>query len=73
MFFVKLLDEEDVRHCREGIKELQFQDGGVTQPLNKKYKVKQNQQTSTVPDHIRKYLIDIFYNHAYIDLSLIHI
>ena len=67
MFFIKLLDEEDVKFCREGIQGLHFQDGGLTQPLNKSYNVKKNQQTSSVPEHIRKYLIDIFYNHAYID------
>jgi hypothetical protein len=67
MFFIKLLDEEDVKYCREGIEGLHFQDGGATQPLNKSYNVKKNQQTTSVPDHIRKYIIDIFYNHAYID------
>jgi len=67
MFFIKLLDEEDVKYCREGIQGLHFQDGGLTQPLNKTSKFKKNQQTASVPDHIRKYIIDIFYNHAYID------
>ena len=67
MFFIKLLDEEDVEYCSKGMKELAYQDGSLTQPLNKSYKVKQNKQTSSVPEHIRKYLIDIFYNHAYID------
>ena len=46
MFFIKLLDEEDVKFCREGIQGLHFQDGGLTQPLNKSYNVKKNQQTS---------------------------
>tara|TARA_R110002012_G_scaffold202712_2_gene371877 strand:- start:1060 stop:1704 length:645 start_codon:yes stop_codon:yes gene_type:complete len=67
MFFIKLLDEEDVKYCSEGMKELTYIDGGLTQPLNKSYKVKQNKQTSSVPEQIRKYLIDIFYNHAFID------
>ena len=42
MFFIKLLDEEDVKYCSEGMKELTYIDGGLTQPLNKSYKVKQN-------------------------------
>ena len=50
MFFIKLLDEEDVKYCREGIEGLHFQDGGATQPLNKSYNVKKNQQTTSVPD-----------------------
>ena len=54
MFFIKLLDEEDVKYCREGIEGLHFQDGGATQPLNKSYNVKKNQQTNSVPDHIIK-------------------
>ena len=60
MFFIKLLDEEDVKYCREGIEGLHFQDGGITQPLNKEYTIKQNKQTNYVPDHVRKYIIDIF-------------
>ena len=65
--FLKLLDEEDIKYCKEGVQGLHYQDGGFTQPLNKQYKVKQNQQTSTVPESVRKYLIDIFYENHYID------
>ena len=67
MYFIKLLDEEDIKFCTEGMKGLHYQDGGFTQPLNKEYKVKQNKQSTHVPENVRKYLIDIFYNHAYID------
>ena len=65
--FLKLLDEDDIKYCVEGVQGLHYQDGGFTQPLNKQYKVKQNQQTSTVPESVRKYLIDIFYENHYID------
>ena len=65
--FLKLLDEDDIKYCVEGIQGLHYQDGGFTQPLNKQHKVKQNQQTSTVPESVRKYLIDIFYENHYID------
>ncbi len=65
--FLKLLDEDDIKYCVEGIRGLHYQDGGFTQPLNKQHKVKQNQQTSTVPESVRKYLIDIFYENHYID------
>ena len=40
MFFIKLLDEEDVEYCSKGMKELTYQDGSLTQPLNKSYRVK---------------------------------
>ena len=72
MFFIKLLDEEDVKYCREGIEGLHFQDGGATQPLNKSYNVKKNQQTTSVPEHIRKYLIDFFLDTIYMHLHLIN-
>ena len=65
--FLKLLDEDDIKYCVEGVQGLHYQDGGFTQPLNKQHKVKQNQQTSTVPESVRKYLIDIFYENHYID------
>ena len=67
MFFIKLLTEESVKYCTNAIKKLKYKDGSFTQPLNKIYSVKQNQEILGVPESVRKYLIDIFYNHDFID------
>ena len=67
MFFIKLLTEENVKYCTNAIKKLKYKDGSFTQPLNKIYSVKQNQEILGVPENVRKYLIDIFYNHDFID------
>ena len=67
MFFIKLLTEENVKYCTNAIKKLKYKDGSFTQPLNKIYSVKQNQEILAVPENVRKYLIDIFYNHSFID------
>ena len=67
MFFIKLLTEENVKYCTNAIKKLKYKDGSFTQPLNKIYSVKQNQEILGVPESVRKYLIDIFYNHDFID------
>lgn len=67
MFFIKLLTEENVKYCTNAIKKLKYKDGSFTQPLNKIYSVKQNQEILSVPENVRKYLIDIFYNHDFID------
>jgi|TARA_R100001443_G_scaffold39165_2_gene52590 predicted 2-oxoglutarate/Fe(II)-dependent dioxygenase YbiX len=67
MFFIKLLTEENVKYCTNAIKKLKYKDGSFTQPLNKVYNVKQNQEILGVPENVRKYLIDIFYNHDFID------
>jgi predicted 2-oxoglutarate/Fe(II)-dependent dioxygenase YbiX len=67
MFFIKLLTEDNVKYCTNAIKKLKYKDGSFTQPLNKVYNVKQNQEILGVPESVRKYLIDIFYNHDFID------
>jgi len=67
MFFIKLLTEDNVKYCTNAIKKLKYKDGSFTQPLNKVYNVKQNQEILGVPENVRKYLIDIFYNHDFID------
>ena len=67
MFFIKLLTEDNVKYCTNAIKKLKYKDGSFTQPLNKIYSVKQNQEILGVPESVRKYLIDIFYNHDFID------
>ena len=67
MFFIKLLNKKDIDFCLKGIKEVSYVDGAKTQPVNKFYKIKQNLQTTHVPEEVRKYLIDLFYRHSYID------
>ena len=67
MFFIKLLTEDNIKYCTNAIKKLKYKDGSFTQPLNKIYNVKQNQEILGVPENVRKYLIDIFYNHDFID------
>tara|TARA_R100000458_G_C8265485_1_gene240589 strand:- start:1333 stop:1977 length:645 start_codon:yes stop_codon:yes gene_type:complete len=67
MFFIKLLTDDNIKYCTNAIKKLKYEDGSFTQPLNKVYTVKQNQEILAVPEKVRKYLIDIFYNHSYID------
>ena len=65
MFFIKLLTDDNIKYCTNAIKKLKYEDGSFTQPLNKVYTVKQNQEILAVPEKVRKYLIDIFYNHSY--------
>ena len=62
MFFIKLLTEENVKYCTNAIKKLKYKDGSLTQPLNKIYSVKKNQELHRVTENIRKYLIDNFDN-----------
>ena len=67
MLFLKVLDIEDIEYCKKDLKVAKYQDGSLTQPLNKSYKAKKNKQTQSIPDYTRKYLIDLLYNHSYID------
>ena len=67
MFFTKLLKEANSNSCTTAIKKLKYKDVLFTQPFNKIYSVKQNQEILGVPESVRKYLIDIFYNHDFID------
>jgi len=67
MLFLKVLDIEDIEYCKKDLKVAKYQDGSLTQPLNKSYKAKKNKQTQSIPDHTRKYLIDLLYNCSYID------
>jgi len=67
MFFLKLLDEIEVNKCSVGLNKVKYQSGSVTQPTNKHYKMKQNEQTAGVPEDIKKHLVSTLYNNAYID------
>ncbi len=64
--FLKLLEEEDINFILKQLKNRKFVDGTKTQNISKFYNIKQNKET-TVPEEVRKYLIDLLYNNAYID------
>ena len=64
--FLKLLEEEDTNFILKQLKNRKFVDGAKTQNISKFYNVKQNKET-TVPEEVRKYLIDLLYNNVYID------
>ena len=64
--FLKLLDEEDTTYLRNQLTNKKFSDGIKTQNIGKIYNIKQNKET-IVPERVRKYLIDLLYNHSYID------
>jgi len=64
--FLKLLEEEDTNLILKQLKNRKFVDGAKTQNISKFYNVKQNKET-TVPEEVRKYLIDLLYNNVYID------
>ena len=64
--FLKLLDEEDIIYLRNQFTNKKFSDGTKTQNIGKIYNIKQNKET-IVPERVRKYLIDLLYNHSYID------
>ena len=64
--FLKLLEEEDINFILKQLKNRKFVDGTKTQNISKFYNVKQNKET-TVPEEVRKYLIDLLYNNVYID------
>ena len=64
--FLKLLDEEDTTYLRNQLTNKKFVDGTKTQNISKFYDIKQNKET-IIPEKVRKYLIDLLYNHSYID------
>ena len=67
MFFLKALDEDALKKCNVTFKDKDYDNGNLTQPLSKHYKVKQNEQTSAVPEDTKKYLVNLLYNNAFID------
>ena len=67
MLFLKVLDDENIKHCKKDLRVVKYQDGSLTQPLNKTYQAKKNKQTQSIPEPTRKYLSDLLYNNHYID------
>ena len=64
--FLKLLNEEDTAYLQKQLTNKKFVDGTKTQNISKFYDIKKNTET-TVSERVRKYLIDLLYNHPYID------
>ena len=64
--FLTLLKKEDVDFLRKQFINRKFIDGKKTQAVSNFYDIKQNKET-IVPEEVRKYLIDLIYNNAYID------
>mgnify|MGYP003648315371 FL=1 len=64
--FLKLLNEKDTSVLRSQLTNRKFVDGKNTQNISKFYDIKQNQETG-IPEKARKFLIDLLYNHSYID------
>ena len=62
--FIKLLNNEDVQFCLDGINRDTFKDGNKSQPLEK---VKNNKESLGVPESIRKLIISKIYDTHYVD------
>jgi len=62
--FIKLLTEDEAEVCCKAIKKNTFDTGDKTQPLES---VKQNKESQSVPDEVRKLIINKIYDTHYID------
>ena len=62
--FIKLLTEDEAEVCYKAIKKDTFDTGAKTQPLES---VKQNKESQSVPDEVRKLIINKIYDTHYID------
>ena len=62
--FIKLLTKEEAETCYKAIPKDAFKDGNKTQPLEN---VKKNKESVTVPEEIRKLIINKIYDTHYID------
>ena len=62
--FIKLLTDDEAKTCYKAIKKDTFDTGDKTQPLES---VKQNKESQSVPDEVRKLIINKIYDTHYID------
>ena len=62
--FIKLLTKEEAETCYKAIPKDAFKDGNKTQPLEN---VKKNKESVTVPEEVRKLIINKIYDTHYID------
>lgn len=64
MFFLQLLEENEVKECLRGMRKAKFVNGEITQPIKH---LKKNTESTGVPDTVRKILTDKFYDNHYTD------
>ena len=62
--FIKLLTDDEAEICCKAIKKNTFDTGAKTQPIES---VKQNKESQSVPDEVRKLIINKIYDTHYID------
>tara|TARA_R100000664_G_C2759366_1_gene149051 strand:+ start:2473 stop:3123 length:651 start_codon:yes stop_codon:yes gene_type:complete len=62
--FIKVLNDEEIKVCLKGIEQKTFASGDVTQPDGK---LKQNKESFTVSDKVRKLITDKLYDNHYCD------
>ena len=62
--FIKLLTDDEAKTCYKAIKKDTFDTGDKTQPLES---IKQNKESQSVPDEVRKLIINKIYDTHYID------
>ena len=62
--FIKLLTDDEASFCYKAINKDTFDTGDKTQPLES---VKQNKESQSVPDEVRKLIINKIYDTHYID------
>ena len=62
--FIKLLTDDEAEVCCKAIKKNTFDTGAKTQPIES---VKQNKESQSVPDEVRKLIINKIYDTHYID------
>ena len=62
--FIKLLTDDEIQTCLNAITKNTFKDGNKSQPLKE---VKQNKESLSVPEDIRKLIINKIYDAHYVD------
>ena len=62
--FIKLLNEDEIKSCLDGIGKDTFKDGNKSQPLED---VKNNKESVGLPEEVRKLIINKIYDAHYID------
>ena len=64
MYFLRLLDLNEVKDCVKGIRKAKFINGSITQPIKNS---KKNTESLGIPDNVRKILTDKIYDTHYTD------
>ena len=64
MFFLKLLEDNEVKDCAKGIRKAKFINGSITQPIKN---FKSNTESIGIPENVRRILTNKFYDNHYID------